>query len=88
MKNRKKYLTWTEAMKFIDSCIVEKKIILGVERFESCNNGITPDMEGIADFSDISDACEEDFSVSIRSAKSFLNKFGDDPNELFDIVIA
>lgn len=71
-------LNKNEALKFISDNQENGVKIFGVERFVEVIEGYVPDIDGIADFSELS--CEE----SHAAARDFINIFDDG---LFEFVL-
>jgi hypothetical protein len=79
------YLTFEEASTFIEECEEGSVIVLGIERFSYNNGSITPDLEGIADFSMLP---ADRINEAIDLSKKFLNLYGRGADERFTIVTA
>jgi hypothetical protein len=60
-----------EAYRFLDACLAEGKIVLGIEGFYIDGKQVVPEMGAIADFSDVSSSGE-----SIMEGRAFLGKVG------------
>lgn len=66
---------------FLEACERDEGLILGIEGFRLVRDRIEPDMEWIADFSELSDPAE-----SISEAREFLDAAPRDRYFDFDIV--
>lgn len=75
-------VSFADTQAFLDACEDSRVLVLGIEGFYLENAQARPDMDAIADFSQISD-CEE----SVREARSFIEAVGR-PEMLFDFALS
>lgn len=85
LKAAEKPMTHTEARDFIALCIDKKVTILGVERFVKSDQGLSPDINGIADFSSGSSETGND---CYSDALAYLEGYGEEKEELFEFVVS
>lgn len=71
-----------DAPAFLEACLAARCQILGIEGFDIVDGGVRPDMEVIADFSELADA-----EQSVAEARAFLATI-DDTELAFDFTIA
>lgn len=72
------------ALNFLEECKKKRLFILGIERFDVINNNLIPDLNGIADFSDLD---EQESEKSIDLSRDFLSEYGSAKSEAFFFTI-
>lgn len=76
-------LTHEQTLNFISHCEIKGAFVFGIERFVVSGNNTIPDIDGIADFSGLS---EQEVELSIELSKDFLGNYGLLENERFSVV--
>ena len=74
--------TFDQARDKLDCLEGSGRSVYGIERVVLSGSSIIPDLNGIADFSEVADASPD---ISIAAAKKFLSEYGQDENERFVI---
>lgn len=62
----------SDAPAFLEACRAEQCLILGIEGFRVIESGVQPDMDAIADFSEVDDPAE-----SVAEATDFFDSVAD-----------